>query len=271
MTDIKRNDPDGPAHSSEARRGKRPAQGPQQAPLATDSLDALLADSSERDLLVKRYLLGHLSEDEVEAFEKRFVHDQTLLDELDEAERFIDGFRQLEREGRLQGLAESRGLFLRGGGGSPSWPFRIACAGAVLVAVIAAAYFYNELHGVRRELALVNAPQVNTQIVDLEVTRGASAANEPIRSVRLPAQPGWIVLAMDTGSTDAVERRARLMDSSDKVVAESTGLRADDLGIVYWSIHSSSLREGDYVAQVGAAVTASTPEVRYPFRVLARG
>ena len=270
MTGKTRNDTGAPPRSTEARRREHFAEKPYEAPQRA-SLEALLANRSERDLLVKRYLLGYLSEDDVEAFEKRFVHDQALLDELDEAERFIEGFRELDREGRVRGLEQSQRAFRGDRGGSPSWFFRIACAGAVVIAVIVAGFFYGELRGLRRELALVNAPQVNTQIVDLEVTRAASATGEPARSVRLPAQPGWIVLAMDTGSTDAVERRARLLDSSDHIVAESSGLQPDDLGIVYWAIHSSTLRAGDYIAQVGAASASSAPEVRYLFRVVARG
>ena len=270
MTGKTRNDSGGLPPSKEARRGEHFAER-QHNPPQPASLEALLADRSERDLLVKRYLLGYLSEDEVEAFEKRFVHDQALLDELDEAERFIQGFRELAREGRAPWLDSSQPAFLGDRGGSPSWFFRIACAGALTIAVIVAGFFYAELRDLRRELTLVNAPQINTQIVDLEVTRAAASAGEPARSVRLPAQPGWIVLAMDTGSADSIERRARLLDSSDHVVAESTGLQPDDLGIVYWSIHSSSLREGNYIAQIAAASASSAPEVHYLFRVIARG
>jgi hypothetical protein len=47
-------------------------------------------------------------------------------------------------------------------------------------------------------------------------------------------------------------------------------MQRDDLGVAYWPIHSSMLREGDYVAQVGPA-SESEPEVRYVFRVMARG
>jgi hypothetical protein len=236
-------------------------------------LDPSLADACERDLLVKRYLLGYLSEDETEAFEERFIHDQSLLDELDEAERFIEGVHELASDGRLKLLEEPRRHAGEGvaRGRAFSWALPAACAGLAVVAAIVAVYSYGELRGVRRELAQLYAPQVNTQIVDLEVTRGAPAPGEPARSVRLPAAPGWIVLAMDTGSTSTVERHARLLDSAEHIVAESAGLRADDLGIVYWTIHSSMLREGDYVARVGPGRGESTSEVRYLLRVTGRG
>jgi hypothetical protein len=235
--------------------------------------DSRLTDNCERDLLVRRYLLGYLSEDEAEAFEERFIHDQSLLDELDEAERFIEGVRGLASDGRLERLEAPRRRAVEGiaRGGARAWGLPAVCAGLAVIAAIFAVYSYGELRGARRELAALYAPQVNTQIVDLEVMRGAPAAGEPARPVRLPAEPGWIVLAMDTGSTSTVERQARLLDSTERIVAESAGLHADGLGVVYWTIHSSMLREGDYVAQVGAAGGSSAPEIRYPLRVMGRG
>jgi hypothetical protein len=274
MTDNIRNGTSGGLPSDETHGGRSSLEG-QRNPMSTGRrgsprvrpLDPL-SDTGERDLLVKRYLLGYLSEDEVEAFEKRFVHDQALLDELDEAERFIDGMKGLGREGRLQQLAEPAAFRRIARTGASSWYVRGACAGAVVIAAIAV-FLYVQLRDVQAQLAHATAPQVNMQIVDLEVTRAASVSGEPARSVELPAEPGWILLALDTGPA-AGERRARLLDSGEHVVAESTGLQPDDLGVVYWAIHSSMLREGDYVAQVGVA-SASEPDVRYVFRVMARG
>jgi hypothetical protein len=242
---------------------------PHDEPARGSALEELLSHGSERDLLVRRYLLGYLSEDEAEAFEARFVHDRGLLDELEEAERFIAGLRQVARDGRL---ADLRRRPARAGVAavfrSPRSAWLAAAAGLV-VAVGASFYFYGQLHQLRAELAQLRAPQVNTRIVDLEIMRGRLTPGTPARTVVLPAEPSWIVLAMDTGSTGAGEHRARLLDSAERVVAESSGLLPDDLGIVYWSIHSSTLRQGDYHAELRVADGSAEPEVRYAFRVIA--
>jgi hypothetical protein len=233
------------------------------------TLDELLSSGSERDLLVRRYLLGYLSEDEAEAFEARFIDDRSLLDELEEAERFIAGFRQIARDGRLRELRRRHGRAgFTAAFRSPRSAWFVAAAG-LLVAVGASVYFYGQLHRLRTELAQLRAPQVNTRIVDLEIMRGAPTPGMPERTVLLPAESSWIVLAMDTGSTGSVAHRARLLDSAARVVAESSGLLPDELGIVYWSIPSSTLRQGDYQAELRVADGSAEPEVRYVFRVMA--
>jgi hypothetical protein len=236
-------------------------------PSSSPSMDELLSNGSERDLLVRRYLLGYLSEDDAEAFEARFVHDRGLLEELEEAERFIAGFRELARDGRLGRLRRrARGGFAW----ALSGPWSVAAASALglIVAVAISIAMYGQVRSLRREVTQLRAPQVNTQVVDLVITRSA-ATSEPARLVHLPVAPGWIVLAMDTGSAANVEHRVRLLDAAERVVAESTGLRPDELGIVYWSIDSSMLRAGDYQAQLSVAADSSEPEVHYVFRVMA--
>jgi len=216
---------------------------------APAEIEAAIADNDARDLLVRRYLLGRLPDSHVEAFEERFVRDRTLLDELDATEPLVEGFRQIERDGRLRLLvghdAVRRGFFA----GRLSWTLALSAAAALVAAVVVSISDRGELHELQREVADLRAPQVNPRIVDMEITRGATDAAD--YAVQLPAVPGWIVLAMDTGAMEPQTHRARLLDAGDHVVAQSDGLEADALGVVYWMVHSDTLSAGRYTAEVG--------------------
>ena len=76
---------------------------------------------------------------------------------------------------------------------------------------------------------------------------------------------------MDTGSTVPAERSARLVADGERVVAESRGLVPDDLGIVYWSLHSSLLHAGDYEARLDRVNATGEPDIRYALRLLPPG
>jgi hypothetical protein len=226
-------------------------------------IEVALADDDARDLLVRRYLLGRLPESHVEAFEERFVRDRTLLDELDETEPLVEGFRQIQRDGRLRLLvgqgAVRRGFFAD----RLSWTLVLSAAAALVAAVVVSVGQRGELRELRREVADLRAPQVNPRIVDMEITRGT--ADETEHAVQLPAAPGWVVLAMDTGATDSQPHRAQLLDAGDRVIAQSSGLDADAYGVVYWMVHSSALSPGLYTAEVGTA--DGKPEARYTLRI----
>jgi hypothetical protein len=226
-------------------------------------IEAALSDEDARDLLVRRYLLGRLPESQIDAFEERFVRDRSLLDELDATEPLVEGFRQTERDGRLRLLmghgAVRRGFFAD----RLSWALALGSAAALVAAVLVYVNDRVDVQELRREVADLRAPQVNPQIVDMEITRGTAEEND--YAVQLPASPGWIVLAMDTGALEAQPHRARLLDAGDHVVAQSDGLEPDSFGVVYWMVHSGTLSAGRYTAEVGTA--DGKAEARYILRV----
>ena len=226
-------------------------------------IEAALADDDARDLLVRRYLLGRLPESHVEAFEERFVRDRTLLDELDATEPLVEGFRQIERDGRLR-LLIGRGAVRRGFFADRlSWTLALSAAAAVIAGVFVSLGDRNEVRALQREVAELRAPQGNPRFVDMEITRGA--ADESDYGVTLPAAPGWIVLGMDTGAMQPQPHRARLLDAGNRVVAQSDELEADAYGVVHWMVRSDTLSAGRYTAEVGRA--DGTAEARYSLQV----
>src|SRR5262245_17314308 len=114
-------------------------------------IEAAIADNDARDLLVRRYLLGRLPDSHVEAFEERCVRDRTLLDELDATEPLVEGFRQIERDGRLRLLvghdAVPRGFFA----GRLSWTLALSAAAALVASVAVSIGNLGELHELQRE------------------------------------------------------------------------------------------------------------------------
>jgi hypothetical protein len=229
---------------------------------AVAQIETALANSEERELLVWHYALGRLPAEQVQVFEERFLRDHALLDQIQAAELFVDDYRRLDDRGHLQRLPAPRSAW------RPAYVVAAALASAV-AAVAIAIYAYASAQQLRHELAQVYAPQANTQVIDLEVTRGASPGAAQPLALRLPAHPGWIVLAMDAGAAAGATRHARLLKSN-QVVAESDDLQPDDLGVVYWSIHSSWLHEGDYEAELSAD-GAAAPSARYALRVSSKG
>jgi hypothetical protein len=221
-------------------------------------IDRQLANPDERELLLWRYALGRLAESQAEAFEERFLDDADLVEQIRTVERFVDGYRDLDDAGSPRALSSPRT-----GMSSTARYFAAGAVASTLAAIGLALFYYVEAQQLRQQLARVYAPQSNTRIVDLEVTRGA----EQRVSLRLPDQPGWIVLAMDAGGAAGGAVHLRLV-MADQVIAEKDDLQPDDMGMVYFSIHSSWLHDGDYEAQLSATQTAA-PAVRYALHVSA--
>jgi hypothetical protein len=229
------------------------------------NIERRLSDEHERERLVRHYVLGRLPHAEAQVFEERFLDDQALLDEINEAERLIDGLRELDRDGTLALVVPERGRSVRGIGPGPlAWALAASLMLGVTGAVLAI-LAHGEVRSLRTALETALTAQPNTPIVDLAITRSAGSAPYELE---LPVTPQFIVFLMDAGA-NASAYRARLVGSGGEVVAESDGLVPDDLGVVSWSIHTSVLRPGDYEAQVERTDARPGAGVRYALRVVA--
>ncbi len=142
-----------------------------------------------------------------------------------------------------------------------------------------------ELQGARRDLAAeaearealareVEAgrrPQVNLPVLLLTPVRGGLEG--PPRMLTLPREPGWIALWVEPGDTGFPAYRATLRGARDGgEVFQAAGLELNDLGALLVTVHSSSLKPGDYRLTIeGLPQTGAPVEVgRFLVRAAAR-
>jgi hypothetical protein len=140
-----------------------------------------------------------------------------------------------------------------------------------------------ELQGARRDLAAeaekhealareVEAgrrPQVNLPVLPLTPVRGSLEG--PPRTLTLPREPGWIALWVEPGDSGFPTYRATLRSARGAEIFQATGLELNDLGAFLVTVHSTSLRPGDYRLEIdGLPRAGASVEVgRFPVRVTA--
>jgi hypothetical protein len=121
------------------------------------------------------------------------------------------------------------------------------------------------------QLAQARRPQGNVPILFLNAERGAGpAAGEPTHRLRLPHEPGWIVLALEVDPPHSPSYRAVLRDAGGRELWRGDGLRVNELEALSLSLPTSLLAPGDYsLAVEGLAPGARpAPAGRFAFRVL---
>ncbi len=90
-----------------------------------------------------------------------------------------------------------------------------------------------------------------------------------MRTLKLPAKPGWIALWAEPGDADFPAYRATLRKNEGAVVFQASPLALNDLGALLVTVHSTSLAPGAYrldlegLPKAGAAV----PVGRFPLRI----
>lgn len=213
----------------------------------------------EEGAVVDRYLLGQLPDEEAQRFERHYLSCEECLDQLELAERFASGLRraaarEAERTVAVAGVMAALGRLSRAG--------RWTLAALALVLLLPTAFLLLELQRTRGELSSALAPSAATLLLPLDALRGA--ADEPSRELRLPAEPGWIVLELTPPTRGRY--RARLERGEEDVWSVSS-LDPDPSGILRLSFHSSRLEPGVHALRLEPA-RGEAPPTRYPFRVL---
>jgi hypothetical protein len=157
----------------------------------------------EDNQIIDRYLMNKLSDEEMETFEQLFLEDPELVQEIEFRKRFIRGLRKADRTGLLQsGDDESSSirqwlLVMR-----PSFPAVAAVSAAILLMVAVLQYSHiARLQNVNDEqvsrIGRLMAPQANTLLVPLGLTRGATTRDEPVVRVHLSLAVEQVILALD--------------------------------------------------------------------------
>lgn len=118
-------------------------------------------------------------------------------------------------------------------------------------------------------LQAARRPSGNTQVRYLGTQRSASASQSHL--LELPAQPAWIVLALEIEPRGHSSYRAQLFDADGRNVWQGDSLRLDTQDTVNVSVHSSFLQSGDYRLELegvsGASAGDFEPLATYTLRV----
>ncbi len=171
----------------------------------------------ERHLVVDRYVKGTLADTELAEFEERLVWDETLIEEVQLAEKLIEGLKGVQLAGELPA---SSGLFSR-------------LAGYLATPQLAAAASFVLGIGVASVLLFPATPPTGggttTTIVALDVLRGSGGPTIDVDGA------AWTVLLVETPPGDAAYRVTIVADGSGTdAVWQQSGLRpafADSLSI----------------------------------------
>ncbi len=244
--------------------------------------------------IAERYVTGRLTPEEAARFEEHYLDCPACCARVEAAERLQRGLRRLAEE-----AAESAR--------APRWNRspRLALAAAALLAVAlvpawlelreiqrlrsdlartkvekgSADRLKGELQQVRRdltaeagkrealarEMAADRQPQANLPIIPLTPVRGGA----PVRSLKLPAKPGWVAFWVEPGDAEYPAYRATLRKNEGAVVFEASRLTLNDLGALLITVYSPSLSPGSYRLEVDGlpASGAPVPVGRFPLRI----
>lgn len=227
------------------------------------------AEIAERQI-VDRYLMGRLSESEVERFEDHYLGCEACTAELEMAERLQAAARHAASEdsARLQaarGLAVFAWLVRRGSAVQ-------AAVLAVLVLLPAAALLRpgSAPPAVetppRVESPAVLPPAAGTPIISLRPQRDGATDGPPSLQLDLPDAPRWLVLSVELEPPLATAYRV-VLHRDDEELWRAEGLEPGAAGKLNVSLHSSFLPAGDYLlvveAEPGLLVSRNAFRVSY--------
>ena len=157
----------------------------------------------DENQIIDRYLMNKLSVDDMEAFERLFLEDPELVQEIELRKRFIRGLRNTDRTRSFQiNNDESSGIWRWSPVIRHSFPTVAAISVAILLLVAVLQYSQiTRLQNVNQkqlsQIRQMMAPQVNTLLVPLGRTRGSPAREEPVVRVHLASSIEQVVLTLD--------------------------------------------------------------------------
>ncbi len=135
--------------------------------------------------------------------------------------------------------------------------------GLLVVAAIPSALLLRE----RARGSRLSEPQINTPIYALGAARDAT---DVTTRVTLGPSPEWIVLKLEPAYLEHRTYRATLEAAGGVVVWQRQGLEPDANDALVISVHSTSLRPGDFVLRLEGLTAAGETVAagEFPFRVV---
>lgn len=245
--------------------------------------------------IAERYVTGRLPPEDAASFEEHYLDCPSCCARVEAAERLQRGLRRLAEEAAVRAPGALR--WSR----SPRWA--LAAAALLAVALLPAWLELREVQRLRsdlartkveqgsadrlngelqqtrrdlaaeaekrealaREMASDRQPQINLPVLSLTPVRGGA----PVRTLKLPAKPGWIALWIEPGDTDYPAYRATLSNDRGAVVFQASRLALNDLGALLVTVHSTSLSPGAYRMEVEGLPRSGAPVSvgRFPLRI----
>ncbi len=222
----------------------------------------------EEEQVVDRYLMGSLPREQAERFERHFLSCPRCLDRLELGEELLDGMRHAAAQDVEQaGVAAALLLALRRLG---RWRVPVAALVAASL-LLPAGLLFRQLQKMGGELedlrVALRAPQVNLPLLTLSPQRGDPAGAEPSHRLRLPAEPGQVVLVLELDLPLGVAYRAVLSGASGEVRWRGGDLLADAAGNLVLSLPTDFFSPGDHLLRIEDPASGD-PIAHFPLRVL---
>jgi hypothetical protein len=199
--------------------------------------------------LVDDYLRGDLDDTQLAAFEERLVWDQSLLDELELAERLKEGLRASQPAMAHQSEAHSTSVSSR----LSNWMARpmYAAAASFLLATTLATVFYPAFYN--PDLAATSYTTAHTALVPLMTFRNGDPHKISVRD-----DTTSVLLIDILTEHDSYRAMIRSEPSGDEVWS-GDDLRLTDLDRLAISVPGSSLIPGQYTVSVYGVDASGTP------------
>jgi hypothetical protein len=248
--------------------------------------------------IAEHYVTGRLPPEEAARFEEHYLDCPSCCARVEAAESLQRGLRRLAEEAAVRAPGDSRS--------SRSPRLALAAAALLAVGLLPAWLELREVRSLRsdlaqtkretgaadrlaaiqgelqqtrrdlageaakrealaREMAADRQPQTDLPILPLTPVRGGA----PVRSLKLPAKPGWVALWVEPGDTDYPFYRATLRTAGGAVVFQAPRLALNDLGALLVIVHSTSLAPGAYQLDLDGlpGTGAPVPVGRFPLRI----
>lgn len=225
--------------------------------------------SAER-LAAERYVTGRMAEDEAAAFEERYLLDPQLAAVVADAQRLRRGLEVIAAQ-EAAGAALAVGLWQRWRRSRAlRWGLPLVLVASLALPLVIQVQRANRLQA---DLDAARQPRVNTPIVELAATRGATSEH---LLLTLPAGQDEVVLALEVpaanpGRERGPEYRVELTGSDGQQLWQGQGLVADGAGRLVLILPRRLLPAGDTVLQVSRqAEQAEVPVARFELRIAAR-
>ncbi len=232
-----------------------------------DAATALDHAVIEQEQVVDRYLMGRLPREEAASFERHYLSCPRCLDQLELSGELLDGMRHAATQDiERSGVAATLLLALRRLGRR-----RVPLAAlAVVCLLLPTGLLYQRLRGVSGELeglrAGLHAPRVNLPLLTLSPRRG-DLGGEPSHRLRLPSEPGSIVLSLELALPPGATYRGVLSDATGEVRWRGDGLLADPTGNLVLGFPTAFFPPGDHLLRIDDPATGE-PLAHFPLRVL---
>lgn len=205
------------------------------------------------ELIIDSYLMGHLLDESREEFEAHLLECAQCQDELNLAQRFAQGLREIDQDE------------LRWATRPHNWWRPLALAASLILCVTGSAsiYLYKELDQARTRSASGDVMRLPVLVMSLVSPR--SVSREPVNRIALSGSPQWLVLELEGQFLFDTDYEVTLsLPEATPVYREI--LRTDYRGLLVLAVDSRWLDAKDYEIRVVSAADSEAQQV-YRFRV----